>query len=374
MSQEKNTATEMVEANWDALMMDPDMGDPNYKREEPKQEDATLKDVVEEDKEKVDPPAEPEKEVKEEKQDTAKEETKEEAKTEEETEDEIQFSVDEIPGVPKTYKENSFQDIAQKMGVEIPEDNFDVFKEQFVPKTEVEKMVVKSKEDLFSTLKPEVATALELLEAGVPENLILEPTKELDTYLAMESVDLVRAEYATRPGWTEDMINTEIDSLVESGKIDHEASKIRVQLEADKKVILEQTKEIFQRHTEGRKQAELARVEQERNQTIEALNKVPAFMDVKIPQNVKDALVAKYRKGEYDKELSSPQARAEFIIKKELEAQIAKHLRNKVSEKVKKEATDKLLNIPPVKAAGGGAVKQPASEDNWGAIEKDFGS
>lgn len=376
MSEEKNIATEKVEANWDALMSDPVMGDPNFKpKETENKEDAINKDLIDPINDNI--------EVKNPVEEKPKEEPKTETKTEsveekpEETtvdtvEDQGIFKVEEIEGVPAVYPENSLRAIAQKLGAEIKDESIDAFKEAFIPKSEVDKIVPANKEELFAKLKPEVAAALELMELGVPEHLITEPTKELDSYIAMDDAELVRAELSTLPGWTEEMINTEIESLSENGKLEHNAAKIRIGLENDKKAILSQRTDIIKQLTEKQQQASEQKMQLERTQTIEELNKVSELMGVKIPAKVKEALIAKYKNGLYDKELSSPRSNAEYIIKKELEAQVAKRIQITESEKVKKAATDKLLNIPPVKSGGGGKsiVNEPI--DNWSALDKDF--
>jgi hypothetical protein len=356
--------TEKVKANWDAVSLDPVMGDPNYKpAEEPKKEDVIAKDVV-------DPPAdEKPEEVKPEEKPV--EEKKEEKPAE--TTDEIKVTLEDISEVPQTHKEGTLKYIAQQLGKEIKEESIDSFKEVFISKEEAENKAKITKEDIFAKLKPETAAALELQELGLPEDLILNPTKEIDEYLKLDAAALVRANLAATDGWTQEMIDTEIEDLIANGKLAHEDAKIRIDLNKQKNAILAQRTELVQKFTAQQQEAVSRQKEQEKTQFIETMNKVSTFMGVTIPDEVKKAFITKYNNGVYDKELSSIDTKVNYILKKELEGKITKHIQNKASEQAKKSVTDKLLNIPPVKANGGGKVITNEQIDNWGPLEEDFG-
>lgn len=369
MSETQNIATEKVEANWDALSSDPILGDPNFKPTEvPVKEDEVAKDVA-------DPP------VIEEKKEEVKEEVKDAPVVEEKKEegaeltDELKITLEEISDVPQKHPDGSYKAIAQQLGAEIEEDTVESFKSKFISKEEAEKLAKVSKETFFADLDPEVAAALELKELGVPKEFILEPTKEIDAYLKMDDAELVRANLTATDGWTTDMIDTEIELLRESGNLGHEASKVRVALNNDKNAILQNRTELVNKYTVQKQEAATRQKEQQKIQFIETMNKVSTFMGVTIPKEVKEAFIAKYNNGVYDKELLSPDSQVNYVLKKELEGKITKHIQNKASEKAKKEVTDKLLNIPPVKPTSGGkAVINEQADNTWAAIEEDFKS
>lgn len=391
MAEPQTIAPDKVEANWDALSSDPIMGDPNYKPAEAPKEDAINSDVIETDEQKAEKEAasklESDNKIKEEKEASdklalsaaAKELGLPETATKEEIEaakkapsDELKITLEDISDVPQTHPEGSFKAFAQKLGAEIEEDTVDSFKAKFIPKEEAEKIARVNKEALFASLSPEVAAALELKELGIPDELLLDPTKDIDNYLKLDDAELVRANLAATDGWTTEMIDTEIESLVDSGKISHEAGKVRIDLNHQKNNILAHKTELVSKHTAQRQEVAARQKEQEKTQFIETMNKVSTFMGVTIPPEVKETFIKKYNSGLYDKDLSSVDAKVNYILKQELEGKISKHIQNKASEKAKKEVTDKLLNIPPVVENGGGRVITNVQNDNWGAIETDF--
>lgn len=393
MPEIENTVAEKAELNWDALSSDPVFGEANHKSTEPvKVEDEINKDVVETPEQIAEKESVAKTEAEQKKVDeaakTATDALKEEAKTlglpetatkEEieakkvEIESPIKFTVEDIKDVPATHPQGSYKALAQTLGMEIAEESIDAFKEKFISKEEAEKLSKVSKETFFSDLDPEVAAALELKELGVPKELILEPTKEIDGYLKMDSAELVRADKMATDGWTPEMIDTEIESLIENGKLEHEASKIRIELNLQKTNILANRANLVQKYTEQKQSAAVQQKEQEKTQVISALNKVSTFAGVPIPKDVMQTFITKYNNGLYDKDLSSADIKANYIIMKELEGKIGKHIQNKASEKAKTELTNKLLNVPPLKQSGGGAVVTNNQQDNWSALEKDFG-
>jgi len=387
---ETNKSTETVEANWDALTSSQEFGDATPKQEE-KQEEVITKDVDETPEQVAEKTAETEKAVADALalEETNKAALAEEAKAlnlpETSTKEEIEaaklaatadeLTLDEESDAPIVYPENSFKAIAQKLGADIKEDTAEAFKEVYITKAEAEKQAQVSKETYFANLDPKVAAALEMKELGVPDHLLLEPTKEIEGYLKLDDVELVRAELATIPNWTNEMIDKEIEDLIESGKIDHSAAKIRVELNNQKEAMALEHTNIIQKYTAQKQKAADEKKALERTETINELGKIQEIAGVKIPKKVMDALITKYTNGVYDKELSSASSRAEYIVKRELEAKAVAHIKNKVSEKAKADHTNKLLNIPTVKTAGGGS-KQPTNTetDNWTALDKEFGN
>lgn len=386
-------ATEKVELDWNQMGSDAVIGEPGIKAPEQveKKEDVIATDVVETpeqiaEKAKVIETQAAEALALETSTKEAAEALKTEAKAlglpETSTKEEIEafktkdeLSLDEAEA-PVVYPENSFKAIAQKLGSDIKEDTADAFKEVYITKEEAAKQALITKESIFSGLSPKTAAMLEMIELGVPEHLINEPTKEIDGYLALDDAALIRAELATNPLWTEDRINTEIESLLEDPKkLEHEAFKIRSELTIQKNAITAEENNIIQKWTEQKQAATIKAQELERTAVKDALSKVSEVAGVKIPAKVMDAISIKYANGAYDKDLLSPVAKAEYIIQKELGQKAVNLIRNKASENAKLAVTTKLLNIPEIKTAGGGGKPNQTTniEDNWGPIEKDFG-
>jgi hypothetical protein len=367
----ENTATETVEANWDALESDPAFGTGETKAViEPKTEDIINKDVAETPEQVADKAAEAEKTAANALVLEAANKAVEADKTKIDSPAADELSLDEDKDALIVYPENSFKSIAQKLGSDIKEDTADAFKEVYITKAEAAKQAATTKESLFAALDPKTAAALEMIELGVPQHLIGEPTKEIDGYLKLDDAELLRAELATNPKWTEEMINQEIEDQIENGKIKHSVDKIRAELEVQKEAITSETTNIIQKYTEQKQKAAENQKALERTETINELGKIQEIAGVKIPQKIKEQLIAKYSNGEYDKELSSPMSKAEYIVKKELEERAVKHLLNKVSEQFKQESTNEKLNIPVSKTTGGGAKSITNNEAGiWDALD-----
>lgn len=363
----QDSPADKLTANWDALSFDKDFGDPSTKPVEPvKPEDAINADVVVPEEPKAPEP------VKEESK-PAEPAKVEPPKPAEEPIIDPESIFDAIEGVPSTYPAGSYRALAQSLGEEIDEESIDAFKAKYVSKTEASKIATNTKEELFATLTPEVAAAFQLKELGIPDELLLQPTKEIDGYLALDDAELFRADKMATVGWTPEMIDIEIENLIESNKLTHESQKIRIELNGQKNNILASKDNLVQQYTQERQAVIVRQREQEKTQVKEALGKVLSFAGVPIPQKAKDDIILKYNNGLYDKYLSGADVKANYIIMKELEAKITKYVQSTAAARAKKEVTDKLLNIPPLKASGGSQAAQPSNQnDNWGPLERDF--
>lgn len=301
-------------------------------------------------------------------------ETTEPAKTEPTKEeitasdDVLELSVSDIKDLPVSHDESSWKGVASDLGFDIAEDTFEAltqtFKENYVPKAEVEKLAAVNKESLFATLKPEVATALELIEMGVPQELAFNPTKIQDDYLAMDSAPLVRESLAAQKGWDEDMVNAKMEELAaDPDKMEVQAKIIRANLNQVKQEILQEQTQLVQKFTEQKQQEVFRQKVEADNQFKEALTKESTFMGLKLSQEVKDAILTKYSKGAYENTLNAAQAKLRAILQLEYGDKFAKAVQSKAKEEGKAEIVRKLSDVPP-KAAQGGSRVQVVSSDN----------
>ncbi len=339
--------SESVKANWDALSSFSD----TVVVEEPKAETPEEEQVKDTNAEK------PEEIKTEEAKPEEKTETESAAKPEEtkevveETKPIIELSVEDIVDAPKTYEEGTFQALAKELGYEIPEESFEVFKESFVPKAELEKIKAETTESLFSQLNPEVAAALKLKELGVPDELVLTPTKELDKLLELDDAQLYRAELEAKKIYTPDEIDLLMEkATAEDGKLPLLANIIRKDVQASRDNLLSRREEIINQYTEQKKSADLQRKQAEISQVKEALYNMKDFLGNPVSDQVKEALFAKFQSGAYDKDFSDSKYKAEYIMKKEFGDKIAKHLQNKAFEKGKESVTKELSNVPEVRS------------------------
>ncbi len=305
----------------------------------------------------------------------------------------FEIKADDIKDVPKTYEDGTFQALAKDLGADLQEESFEAFKEAFVPRAELEKVAKMTKETLFAEYKPEVAAALEMLELGLPQELILEPTRNidnaissLDEALKFSSADLVHAVLQNTEGWTPDLIEIELDELAASGKLEHKAQVERLNIIADKKSLTEQRANVLNmrtnliaKHTADRQRIEQQKKEQDTSLFLKTLNDKSDFMGVPVPKEFKDAIALKFRGGLYDNQLSEAQTKVNAILFHELGGKFAKLLNDSAFAKGKESEIKKAANIPPTVNSGGGqkAVdRTPVNEDynQFNIIKEAFGS
>ncbi len=332
-------------------------------------------------------------EVPEEKKEEKKEETPAATETPE-VNPLFEIKPEDLTDVPKTFEEGTFQALAKDgWGIELKEESFDAFKENFVPKAELEKVTQMTKESILAEYSPETAATIQLLELGLPQELILEPTRNVDNNVTiidnavkLGDAELVRAELENTEGWTPEMIDTEIEELVANGKIAHKAQVVRVNLLNDKKVLLAQREDILKtrndliaKHTTDKQRVAEQKKEQDNSLFLKALNDKSDFMGVPIPKDFKDAVALKFRSGLYDSKLSEAQTKVNSILFAELGSKFADLVKKSAFAKGKETEIKKNANIPPISSAASGQRvinKEPSQdkENDFSIIQQDFGN
>lgn len=287
----------------------------------------------------------------------------------------LEITLEDIVNVPPVYKEGTFQALAKDVfNVDLATESQEEFQKAFVPRSELEKLQNVTLDTVLSGLKPEVATAIKLMQMGLTEDQVLQPTRDIDSYLALGDAELVRANLSATEGWTEELIDNKIEALTAENKLALDAAEIRIGLNHNKKKIIENRTQTLQKY-EADKQSALQHQKQlEQTQIINELNNVSTYMGVSIGKDAVKAIITKYNNGLYDKELNSPAAKRDFILYKELGEKLAKHIQNKASEKAMVDQKKALLNVPPVIAGAGQKVnpeqKQPANQ--WELLTNDL--
>lgn len=264
-----------------------------------------------------------------------------------------------------------------ELGVKIENDTFEDFQkaliEPYVKRAESAELMAKEK--MYEGLKPETVAAFKLLEMGISEAELFEPTRKIDDYLALDDAAIVRADKEAlkeQLGWTNDMVDAELELLTTKNLIAHEAQKIRKGLEANKEAVLNERKTYIEQYESKKEQAILAQKEQEKSHFKKAMDTVQSFMDVPVPNEVKEAVIRKFNSGVYDQDLTSPESKAEYILYKELNKKIANTIKSTAFAKGKEEIRAKLLSVPPVTNNNAGQ-QQKINQDStnpWAAVEK----
>lgn len=285
----------------------------------------------------------------------------------------IEFKAEDIEGFEKEPPEGSWLAVAKEAGVKIENDTFEDFQkaliEPYVKRAESAELMAKEK--MYEGLKPETVAAFKLMEMGIPEAELFEPTKQIDNYLAMDNAALIRADKEAM-GWKPEMIDAEIELLESKNLIDHEGQKLRMALGANKEAILNERKTYIEQYESKKEQAILAQKEQEKSHFKKAMDTVQSFMDVPIPNEVKEAVIRKFNSGVYDQDLTTPESKAEYILYKELNKKIANTIKSAAFANGKEEIRKNLLSVPPVTNNNAGQQQKinQDSNDPWAAVDK----
>lgn len=367
--------------NWSAITND--FGDQPIVTEKPAQTTEQTTETVEEVNTETEQVAESKPET--EKPETTSEEKPEEVKEkvadekpETEKVPEIEFDANEILKDIQEPEDGTWLAVAKHDGLEVKEDSWEAVKAAIIEKevAPLKAEYEQKKQDLYAGLDPEVAAAFKLMEMGIPKDQILEPTKTVDTYLAMEDAQIVR-ENLKALGHTDEFIDAEMELLGEKNLVTHEAAKIRHDLNLEKQKIINSRSQLVEQFTAQREQALLRQKEETTANLTKALSTASEFMGVKLKDEVRDAIVKKFNSGHYNDVISNPTAVRDAILYKELGPQIIKSIKNTAFEQGRDTIAKKLSNIPPITGTGTGKVvdvkNQLNNNDPFAAIAKDFG-
>lgn len=298
----------------------------------------------------------------------AKTETTDAAATTDSDDAALELTVADIKDAPTKFEDGTFQRMADELGFSINEESFEAFqqtfKDNFIPKSEVQNQIISSKEQLYKTLDPKIATAFELIEMGVPQELALNPTKLQDDYLAMDSAQLVREALAAQPGWNDDMVDAQMEELsAEPNKLEIKANIVRANLNAEKQNILQEQAQLVRKYTEQKQQIAVQQKAEQEKQFTEALAKEQEFLGLKLSKEYKDGLLANYKKGKYENVLS-PEALVRTIILMESGDKFAKTALSKAKENGKAEIVKRLADVPEKKTNGAGRQQVVVADNN----------
>ena len=265
--------------------------------------------------------------------------------------------------------EDSWFFIAKQEGLEIKEDSFASVKEALTAPLleQIEAVKTAKVEDYLMDIDPQIRMQIELNKAGLSYEDIKAPLENIAKYRAMNPVELVREDltltYLSTKRLTdvsqltdEDkaFIDTEIESKIESGKIDHEYKRIQLLLDGEENNIKDQQQEIINKF-----KTNSARIsEEKRNNEVEsvkkALSETQKFMGSTIAKDSLENLGREYANGTYDQLLKDPKFITNALLyyklgEKAHEAAIAK---SRAEGELK---TAKFLhNTPPLDKVGAG--------------------
>lgn len=255
-------------------------------------------------------------------------------------------------------EEGSWLAVAKAKGLEITEDSVEAYDEAII-KPYVEKLEAiqtKKVEEYLTDVDPKIRMQIELNKAGLSFEEINAPLENIAKFLSLDDTALYREDLLARyskaaPEW----IDAEVEKAVESGQVSHEATRIRLELDAVKVGIDEERNQIIEKYKANKDNFLTSQRNEEVASVTKAMNDMSSLMGKTIPEDIRKQLGVNYSKGEYDQLLKDPQAIAEFIAYKKLGQQITKNIETESFNKGKLEQAKKLHNTPPVTTGGAGS-------------------
>lgn len=228
-------------------------------------------------------------------------------------------------------------------------------------------------EKVFETLKPETATKLKLMEMGLTEEQIFQPTRELDGYIALEDPALCRAELVAI-GYPADVVEAKMEALAaDPAKLKTFANEVRFTLNQQKQGIQTQQETLVQQYEARRAQVQAAQQQERVTNFTKALDTVSEFMGAPIAKEAKELVAKKYQSGAYKDSLGTPASEVELVLYREFGEKIKNIIRNTAYEKGRDEIKKDLSNVPPVKQNTGQRTIANNNDDNWSAVERAMG-
>ena len=313
-----------------------------------------------------------------------------EEKASEEVKEELTEEVNEEvidENAPLTLDDDSTQEeegdwivYAKSEGLEIAENSVEAYIEAKTAPLieEIERAKSLTKESLFSELAPEQRMYMELADAGYSHDEIVNPLKNIEKYKSMDSVALYREDLTIkieqiRPLTDTDVawIDQEIEKKVESGEVEHEATRIRLELDAAEKQIVSQRSEIIEKYKVNRENSLLQARKAESESVTKALNELSVFMNQPLAPEVKKGLTERYNSGKYDQLMKDPSMVSKFIAFVELGEKAVKNIEAKSYTKGKLEYANKMHNTPPLEKGGASKSMTLQKTGNFELLEND---
>jgi len=258
-------------------------------------------------------------------------------------------------------EEGSWIAYAKNEGLEIVEDTPEAYIEaKTKPLLEQIETIKNAKsEEYLSDIDPKIRMEIELNKSGMSYEQIKAPLENIAKFVAMDDTALYREDLLTRyDKATAEWIDAEVEKAIESGQVTHEATRIRLELNAAKEHIELQREQIVEKYKANKDSFLASQRTQEIESVTKAMNDMSSLMGKSIPEDIRKQLGVNYSKGEYDQILKDPKAIAEFIAYKKLGQQITKNIETESFNKGRLESAKKLHNTPPVDAGGAGTPLQ----------------
>lgn len=272
---------------------------------------------------------------------------------------------DEPESESPATEESSWKALIQDFGYELPQDyteekGYETLMQlkQAEIQREVEKAQTFSLDDYISKFpedrQVEARIAIELLKTGQSLEQINAPFQQIKEWRAMSKEALVRLNYSRAEGMTEELLDHKMETLKESGKLDAEYQLLMVDINNHEKSITLQQQQIIKNFTDQQNQIREQKRQEDFNVTKAALNRMSAFMDIKLNDNHKANLLKDYEA--FDNLMKDPVKKAEFLAWNRYGKRATELIQARALEKATAEKMKQQLNVAP--AIGGGGRTQ----------------
>lgn len=148
---------------------------------------------------------------------------------------------------------------------------------------------------------------------GMTFDKIAQPLIDVQNAKKMTDEELVRKDRQLK-GWKADMIDTEIEELTEREKIKHEADKVRMELDEVEAEIQTSYNNRLTKHKELIESQQLRERQADHESMEKIFSKTDKFMDLEVPKETREKIIANYKAGKYDNLIKDPEFRSKAIL------------------------------------------------------------
>lgn len=260
-------------------------------------------------------------ENKEEKPDESKEEKNEEKKTDEK---EPVLTLDD-ENENKEVEIDAWDKLAEIEGLKIEKNDYQSYikahdekREQELSKefeAKLQQAAEISIEKVLEKVKdPKTRLLIEMSQIeGMTFEKVAQPLVDIQNAKKMSDVELVRKDRELK-GWKPEMIDTEIEELEERNKIKHEAEKVRMELDEVESEIQTSYNNRLAKHKELIESQQLREKQADYETMEKTFSKTDKFMDLDIPKETRDKIIANYKTGKYDNLMKDPEFKSKAIL------------------------------------------------------------
>ena len=263
---------------------------------------------------------------------------------------------------------------AKEKGIDISEDTVEAYEKAIIEPLQQKLAEVDSKkmEDYFHDLDPRTRMDIELQKAGLTKDQIEAPLNNIAKFKALTDVELYREDLSIRlPNATAEWLDAEIEKSVEDGRVSHEATRIRLELDNEAQIIESNYEQIIEKYKANKDNFLAEKSKGESESITKALNEMSDFIGQPLSPETKKGLTERFNNGKYDQMFKDPSMKAKFIAFVELGDKAVKNIEAKSYNKGKLEIANKLHNTPPKITGGAGANMTNAMEGNFERLAND---